>query len=75
MLPTIIRGVTLSCSITQLGTGGVQNPPRDSYANTLQLGHEPRCEKTSLQGFRPGPIETGLYSHRSKQESCNFGYK
>ena len=26
--------------------------------------NEPRCEKTSLRGFRPGPTQTGLYSHR-----------
>ena len=26
--------------------------------------YEPRCEKTSLRGFRPGPTQTGLYSHR-----------
>ena len=25
---------------------------------------EPRCEKTSLRGFRPCPTQTGLYSHR-----------
>ena len=25
---------------------------------------EPRCEKTGLRGFRPGPTQTGLYSHR-----------
>ena len=25
---------------------------------------EPRCEKTGLQGFRPGPTETRLYSYR-----------
>ena len=25
---------------------------------------EPCCEKTSLLGFRPGPTQTGLYSHR-----------
>ena len=23
-----------------------------------------RCEKTGLRGFRPGPTQTGLYSHR-----------
>ena len=23
---------------------------------------EPRCEKTGLQGFRPGPTQTGLYN-------------
>ena len=26
--------------------------------------YEPRCEKTDLLGFRPGPTQTGLYSHR-----------
>ena len=25
---------------------------------------EPCCEKTGLRGFRPGPIQTGLYNHR-----------
>ena len=25
--------------------------------------HEPCCEKTGLRGFRPGPTQTGLYSH------------
>ena len=25
---------------------------------------EPRSEKTGLRGFRPGPIQTRLYSHR-----------
>ena len=26
--------------------------------------YEPRSEKTGLRGFRPGPIQTKLYSHR-----------
>ena len=26
--------------------------------------YEPRREKTGLRGFRPGPTQTGLYSHR-----------
>ena len=26
--------------------------------------YEPRCEKTGLRGFLPGPIQTGLYTHR-----------
>ena len=25
---------------------------------------EPRCEKTGPREFRPGPTQTGLYSHR-----------
>ena len=27
------------------------------------LEMEPRCEKTGLRGFRPGPTQTRLYSH------------
>ena len=26
--------------------------------------NEPRSEKTGLRGFRPGPTQTRLYSHR-----------
>ena len=26
--------------------------------------YEPPCEKTGLRGFRPGPTQTGLCSHR-----------
>ena len=26
--------------------------------------NEPRSEKNGLRGFRPGPTQTGLYSHR-----------
>ena len=31
--------------------------------------NEPRCEKTDLRGFRPGPTQTGLYSHREWLEA------
>ena len=30
----------------------------------FMLLFEPRCEKTGLLGFRPGPTQTGLYSHK-----------
>ena len=30
---------------------------------------ESRCEKTGLRGFRPGPTQTGLYSHRRRLEA------
>ena len=30
----------------------------------ISITFEPQCEKTGLQGFRPGPTQTGLYSHR-----------
>ena len=36
---------------------------------------EPRREKTGLRGFRPGLTQTHLYSHRSRLEAWNFGYK
>ena len=31
--------------------------------------NEPRCEKTSLWGFRPGPTQTGLCNHRKCLEA------
>ena len=33
------------------------------------LSFEPRCEKTCLRCFRPGPTQTGLYSHRKWLEA------
>ena len=33
------------------------------------LRNEPRCEKTGLRGFRPGPTQTGLYRHRRSLET------
>ena len=36
---------------------------------------EPRCEKTGLWGFRPGPTKTWLYSHRRWLETGNFGFR
>ena len=33
------------------------------------LTYEPCCEKTGLQGFRPGPTQTGLYNRRRWQEA------
>ena len=32
-------------------------------------------EKTNNFGFRPGLPQTGLYSHRSRLEARNFGFK
>ena len=37
--------------------------------------NEPRCEKTGLRGFRPGPTQIGLYSHRRWLEAGNFGFR
>ena len=41
--------------------------PEDSFshdvAQKLEI-YEPRCEKTGLPGFRPGPTQIGLYIHK-----------
>ena len=34
-----------------------------SRINLFLVLYEPRCEKTSLRGFRPGPAQTRLYNH------------
>ena len=36
---------------------------------------EPRCEKTGLRGFRPGPTLTRLYSYRRWLETRNSGFR
>ena len=40
-----------------------------------QALYEPRCEKTGLRGFRPGPTQIGLCSHRRLLEHWNFEFK
>ena len=37
--------------------------------------YEPRCEKTGLQGFRPGLTQTGLCSYRRQLEAWNFAFR
>ena len=37
--------------------------------------NEPRRQKTGLRGFRPGPTQTGLDSHRRWLETWNFGFR
>ena len=34
------------------------------HFSTMVATYEPRCEKTGLRGFRPGPTQTMLYSKR-----------
>ena len=39
--------------------------PVSAVGSTSRIAlYEPRCEKTGLRDFRPGPTQTGLYSHR-----------
>ena len=53
--------------------GSLDEAVEDFYSldptEVLQVGfrlssYEPRSEKTGHRGFRPGPTQTGLYSHR-----------
>ena len=37
--------------------------------------NEPVREKTNNLDFRPGPTQTGLYSHRRWLEAGNFGFR
>ena len=37
--------------------------------------YDPHCEKTCLQGFRPGPTQARLYIHRGWLEACNFVFR
>ena len=41
------------------------------WTGLVRRAVETRCEKTSLRGFRPGPTQTGLYSHR-RQTVCTI---
>ena len=41
----------------------------------LVFSFEPMHEKTNILGFRPGPTQTGLYSHRKWLEPGNFGFR
>ena len=34
------------------------------FVKAMVMTLEPRSEKTGLRGFRPGPTQTELYSHR-----------
>ena len=41
----------------------------------LYLIYKPVHEKTNNFSFRPGPTQTGLYSHRRWLEAGNFGFR
>ena len=52
--------------------------PCDTLVHSATLSSTevgPRCEKTSLRGFRPGPTQTGLFSDRRWLEVWNFGFR
>ena len=45
--------------------GVYRNFEKETWRTRIQgiSKYEPRCEKTGLRGFRPGPTQTGLYNH------------
>ena len=57
----------LNCSIffsLALIASDLTRIPYSKLYSRAHLVFEPRCEKTGLRGFRPGPTQTGLYSHK-----------
>ena len=42
--------------------------------DSIDAIYEPRLEKTGLRVFRPGMIQTRLYSHRNRLDAWNIGY-
>ena len=52
--------------IFRVGLAGFfeRQPVQIICKDQTETSFEPRCEKTGLRGFRPGPTQTGLYSHR-----------
>ena len=54
---------------------GSQTPCSNDEYPCSNVKFELVREKTNNLGFRPGPTQTGLYSHRSRLETLNFGFK
>ena len=55
-----------------IGQGQTTPVGRFFYFNIELLSlwsFEPRCEKTGIRGFRPGPTQIGLCSHRRQLEA------
>ena len=48
---------------------------RNEGASELTILNEPVHEKTNNLGFRPGPTQTSLYSHRRWLEAGNFEFR
>ena len=47
----------------------IQISNKTGFQVQVQFLFEPRCEKNGLRGFRPGPTQTGLYSHKRRLEA------
>ena len=53
-------GSCVDCPLNTVST----SDRTDCIGMIYRFLYEPRCEKTRLRGFQPGPTQTGLYSHR-----------
>ena len=56
------------CLFQLIKVTGISRDQAQLFSNYLHYfkSHaaiEPRCEKTGLRGFRPGPTQTRLYSY------------
>ena len=51
-------------SLENLTSGFPTRSDKNQPAEAVPQLNEPPSEKTGLQGFRPGPTQTGLNSHR-----------
>ena len=56
-----------SVTVQTVYAGTVWKPRRQVFL--CHGSYEPRREKTGLRGFRPGPTQTDLYSHRKELEA------
>ena len=54
------------------GTHKKQQDNSNEYPKPI---FEPRCEKTGLRCFPPGPTQTRLHNHRRWLVTLNFGFR
>ena len=70
--PYYLYGVMIKTDFCLCEKKGADQPAKLISAfvfSTRIVQYEPRCEKTGLRGFRPGPIQTGLYKLRKELEA------
>ena len=80
--PTMAEGklfnhfLVVFCIFTVAAGVSIRWPRKNVLSLTdLKNVSEPVREKTNNLGFRPAPTQTSLYSHRSRLDASNFGFK
>ena len=63
------RIVFIQTAITGSKAHDKMNSQTSSFTGSFETTFEPRRKKTGLRGFRPGPTQIGLYSHRSRLDT------